>query len=448
MGNPDESHFTWPDWVGTEQACSLQRRCFMAACVPGDGAAHDGVAPLAGIAEDVSWASMADLGRHMAIHRRTYGATGVDAAWWVSRVPTGRGVRPRALAVQLVPSRRRGHEPMVVPARGGASPGRGVPAGRLLCRRPHPRVGPDDPGGLRRLVREGEGILLRALPAVDQRRRLATCWSWLLDDQLADWLPPESNIVRFQRRFELVPGSIESDGAFSSSSSACPVRLASRRLAAKDEVGAGRRCAPEGRRPLANTIGLGGPVSTPRDRAVAGEVVCGRMRAFLFDIDGTLVDSSVSIERVWRQVAREFGVDEAEILQNCHGRRDVDVAEDFFKPEVIEAVLARVNALDTECVNGAVPVRGARQLLATLDDGQWAAVTSGPWPLMAAWLQAAGLPVPQVLITAEDVHFGKPHPEGSVAAEALGLPRPAAWSSRTRLPGWPPARRQAPSWLP
>ena len=147
------------------------------------------------------------------------------------------------------------------------------------------------------------------------------------------------------------------------------------------------------------------------------------MRAFLFDIDGTLVDSSASIERVWRQVAREFGVDVGKILGNSHGRRDVDVAEEFFEPEVIEAVLVRVNALDTELVNGAVPVRGAQQLLATLDDDQWAAVTSGPRPLMAARLQAAGLPVPHVLITAEDVHFGKPHPEGFLlAAEALGVP--------------------------
>ena len=74
-------------------------------------------------------------------------------------------------------------------------------------------------------------------------------------------------------------------------------------------------------------------------------------------------------------------------------------------------------------MNGAVPVRGARQLLATLDDGQWAAVTSGPRPLMAARLRAAGLPVPPVLITADDVHFGKPHPEGFLlAAKALGVP--------------------------
>jgi sugar-phosphatase len=147
------------------------------------------------------------------------------------------------------------------------------------------------------------------------------------------------------------------------------------------------------------------------------------MRAFLFDVDGTLVDSSASIERVWQQVAREFGADAAKILSNCHGRRDDDVVEEFFPPEVREAVVARVNVLDSELVNGAVPTPGAGQLLATLASGEWAAVTSGPRPLMAARLRAAGLPVPKVLVTADDVRFGKPHPEGFLlAATALGVP--------------------------
>ena len=148
-----------------------------------------------------------------------------------------------------------------------------------------------------------------------------------------------------------------------------------------------------------------------------------RKPTFLFDIDGTLVDSSVAIEEVWRQVAREFGGDETEILRNCHGRRDIDMAEEFFAPEDREAVLARVTLLDMEFVNGTVSVPGAQQVLATLDDNRWAAVTSGPRPLMAARLRAAGLPIPRVLITGDDVQIGKPHPEGFLlAARALGVP--------------------------
>ena len=82
-----------------------------------------------------------------------------------------------------------------------------------------------------------------------------------------------------------------------------------------------------------------------------------------------------------------------------------------------------MNVLDTAFVNGAVPVRGAQQLLATLDHCLWAAVTSGPRPLMTARLQAAGLPVPRVLITGDDVRYGKPHPEGFLlAARTLGMP--------------------------
>ena len=34
---------------------------------------------------------------------------------------------------------------------------------------------------------------------------VGTCTSWLLDPQLAEYLPAGSNIVRFQRRFQLVP---------------------------------------------------------------------------------------------------------------------------------------------------------------------------------------------------------------------------------------------------
>jgi hypothetical protein len=42
-------------------------------------------------------------------------------------------------------------------------------------------------------------------------RRVAVCTSWLLDDQLAEYLPANSNIVAFQHRFDLVPGARDDD---------------------------------------------------------------------------------------------------------------------------------------------------------------------------------------------------------------------------------------------
>jgi sugar-phosphatase len=140
------------------------------------------------------------------------------------------------------------------------------------------------------------------------------------------------------------------------------------------------------------------------------------IRAFLFDIDGTLVDSSMIVERVWRQVASEFGVDATAILGACHGRRDIEVVADFFRAADSRKVLERISTLEADAVDGVVPVPGAAEVLSTLQNYQWAAVTSGGRQLMLARLLAAGLPVPRVLIAAEDVEHGKPNPEGYIAA--------------------------------
>ena len=145
------------------------------------------------------------------------------------------------------------------------------------------------------------------------------------------------------------------------------------------------------------------------------------MLTFLFDIDGTLVDSSAVVERAWRQVAREFGVDGDAIVAGCHGRRSVDTVEEFFPPQDRAAAQERIDALEL-ADRDVVACRGAADLLAGLDGQPWAAVTSGPRRLMTARLAAAGLPVPAVLVTAEDVQRGKPAPDGYLlAARELGV---------------------------
>src|ERR1700683_2631332 len=147
------------------------------------------------------------------------------------------------------------------------------------------------------------------------------------------------------------------------------------------------------------------------------------MRKFLFDIDGTLVDSSAVVERVWREVAAEFGADAEAILANCHGRLDTDVVGEFFRPEVAAGALRLVNSLESAALDGVVAMDGARELLAALAPDDWAAVTSGPRLLMSGRLRGAGLPVPEVFVPEYDVRAGKPDPQGFLmAARALGVP--------------------------
>jgi hypothetical protein len=211
LGDPDQPHFGWPSWLGPASTFSLQQRCFMPhiflATLPHTMAWHRS----RGISEEVSWASMADLERHMTIHRRMYDATGVDAPWWLSMCLRAEAFDLGRLQFNWFHLGIGDDSPWWYPEAEADRRGVGFRRGDSCVGVHIPESGPLTPaacddafGGAKRFYDE-------YFPLADQSRRLATCWSWLLDDQLADWLPAESNIVKFQRRFELVPGWIEND---------------------------------------------------------------------------------------------------------------------------------------------------------------------------------------------------------------------------------------------
>jgi sugar-phosphatase len=142
----------------------------------------------------------------------------------------------------------------------------------------------------------------------------------------------------------------------------------------------------------------------------------------LFDMDGTLVDSTAVVEAVWGEFAARHGIDFGELLGYIHGRQAIDTVRRYLPGhDDPRSVVAELQDGELARLEGIVEIRGAARLLAALPPERVAVVTSAPRPLAEARLRAAGLPVPPVLVTADDVDRGKPDPDGYVrAARALG----------------------------
>ncbi len=142
-------------------------------------------------------------------------------------------------------------------------------------------------------------------------------------------------------------------------------------------------------------------------------------RAVLSDLDGVLVDSGAAIEKTWRRFAELHGLDPEHVLAESHGRRSVDLIRLVAPHLDAVAEAARVEREEVATAPGLQALPGARALVEAIPADRFAIVTSGSRALAVARLRAAGLPVPQVLVTAEQVDHGKPDPAGYLRAAAL-----------------------------
>lgn len=134
--------------------------------------------------------------------------------------------------------------------------------------------------------------------------------------------------------------------------------------------------------------------------------------AFLFDMDGTILTSIRAAERVWGNWAAGHGLDVAAFLPTIHGKRTEETVRGLNLPGVDPvAEAARITVAEIEDVVGVEAIAGVASFLAALPDRRWAIVTSAPRALALARIAAAGLPLPQVLVAAEDVERGKPAPD-------------------------------------
>jgi sugar-phosphatase len=134
---------------------------------------------------------------------------------------------------------------------------------------------------------------------------------------------------------------------------------------------------------------------------------------FLFDMDGTILNSIAAAERVWGRWAAGMGLDVETFLPTMHGKRGIDTITALNLPGIDPAVEAeKILRDEIEDVEGVVPIPGAADFLAALPAGKWGIVTSSPIELARVRLAAAGLPQPKIMVTAEDVTVGKPDPQG------------------------------------
>lgn len=147
------------------------------------------------------------------------------------------------------------------------------------------------------------------------------------------------------------------------------------------------------------------------------------VKGFLFDMDGTLVDSTAVVESVWRDFCAEYGLDTHAVIAYAHGRQTIDTLTHFIGAgEKTNKIAASLEDIEINTIEGVTEVKGAAALLSKLPPDSWALVTFAGRILAENRMKAANLPLPTVMICAEDVTTGKPSPEGYIkAAFALGL---------------------------
>jgi hypothetical protein len=129
-----------------------------------------------GLTEAESWATLQELPRHAHLDRLLHGTPGLRKDWWVELAYSGRLFELGRLQFE--------------------------PRDAWLNVHVAEEGGPLAPAAV-------DASFARAREVFPEHRE-ARIESWLLDPQLAQLLPPDSNIVRFQRRWEIVgDGDVE-----------------------------------------------------------------------------------------------------------------------------------------------------------------------------------------------------------------------------------------------
>lgn len=141
--------------------------------------------------------------------------------------------------------------------------------------------------------------------------------------------------------------------------------------------------------------------------------------AILFDLDGVLVNSAECVERTWRRWAVEHDLDPARVIEVAHGRRTIETIKAVAPHLAAANEAAALESGQSNTTDGVYKVPGVRELLERLPPNSWAIVTSGTRDLASARIRHTGIPMPRILVCADEIQRGKPDPEGYLAAAKL-----------------------------
>ncbi len=144
--------------------------------------------------------------------------------------------------------------------------------------------------------------------------------------------------------------------------------------------------------------------------------------AILFDLDGVLVDSTGSVTRQWRRWAEEQNLDPDKVVEIAHGVRTIEIVRRLTPHLDAQAETLRLEKREADDHEGVSVMSGAAELLSAIPQGRWCVVTSGTRYLATSRLTLGNLPMPRVLVSADDVNKGKPDPEPYlIGAKLLGV---------------------------
>lgn len=153
---------------------------------------------------------------------------------------------------------------------------------------------------------------------------------------------------------------------------------------------------------------------------------------FLFDLDGTLINSQVAVHESWMQIADEAGFH----LPNLDGMHGLPAATSLRKlmpdrsNEEITSWSNRLEEVEITAAHSVFAVDGAVELLKHLSASQipWTIVTSCTMDLARARAGAAGISMPAHSVTFDQVTHGKPNPEPFLlGAQRIGVLAENCW---------------------